>query len=362
MGTWPVFYFLLFAYRVTASLTMQPVVLAFTTLGDSSRYGHATRSAFKIQAFWTSTVMNDTIGEILQRITFGNTLLVAVGFQCIAFVGLLKLLMTVEPMMRRKLIILMMFPSFTIWSSVPSKEAVVVFAMGLALSYLVELFRGQERLSLLHLVGFYFLLIYKSQYFIAILFIILTTKLAAHVRQKAFLPVLFGLLSLLPLYLFRDRIDALSFEVQRHFVGFGRSTREEFFVTQYDVFEKMFTGIFQSFYGPTWSEAQLSLLHMMSFVESGLIVIILIFYIIRQLPRTPAYSFFLSLFALFWILFPTYPLGIMNPGTAIRYRTGYILLIFVIMIVCLSRSVYETWNGTSQRSQLAARSQRPGNA
>ena len=349
MATWPILYCLLFAYRLAVALTMQPVLLAFTTLGDSSRYGHATRTAFKIQAFWNSTVMNDTIGETLQRITFGNTLLVAVGFQCIAFAGLLHLLITVEPIVRRRLIILMMFPSFTIWTSIPSKEAVVVFAMGLVLSYMVDLYRGQERLKFLHLLGFYLLLLYKSQYFIAIFFIIVTTKIAFQVRQKAVLPIIAGVFSLLPMYIFRDKIDALSFEVQRHFLGVGRSTRENFFVAQYDVFEKMLLGMYQSFFGPTWSEAQLSIMHTLTFAESSLIVAMLIFYTIRDLPQTPAYSFLMHLIALFWILFPTYPLGVMNPGSAIRYRSGYLLLVFFIIFVFSSRQVYENWNKASRR-------------
>jgi hypothetical protein len=49
------------------------------------------------------------------------------------------------------------------------------------------------------------------------------------------------------------------------------------------------------------------------------------------------------MFTLFWILFTNYPLGIMNPGSAIRYRTGYEILVFVVMVFLLSPNLFVTW-------------------
>jgi hypothetical protein len=353
MVTWPVFYSLLFAYRAGVALVMMPVVGAFTTLGDSYRYAIWTKMAYSPALLWDSTAMTDTIGAILRTLFFGSALMVGVGFQSIAFVGLLKLLLAVEPKIRRKLIVFMMLPSFTIWTSMPSKEAVVVFALGIVLSYAVAHYQGKQRLTPLHLLGFYLLILYKSQYLPAILFLIFVTRIAPYIRQKGLFVLTVGLISLLPLYLFRDKIDALAFEVQIHFPGMARSTRGDFFFTQYDVFTKMFSGMFQSFFGPTWTEAQVSVLHMVAFFESAVLIGLFIFYTIRQFPRMPAFSFFLSSFVIFWILFPTYPLGVMNPGTAVRYRTGYLLIIFLVMIVYTSRDLYEA-RIAKRRPQLPA--------
>jgi hypothetical protein len=39
-------------------------------------------------------------------------------------------------------------------------------------------------------------------------------------------------------------------------------------------------------------------------------------------------------------LFPNYPFGILNPGSAIRYRADYALFIFAIFAVFLSAQAY----------------------
>ena len=57
----------------------------------------------------------------------------------------------------------------------------------------------------------------------------------------------------------------------------------------------------------------------------------------------PLFGFFLTIGGLFWILFANYPFGIMNPGSAIRYRTGYILFVVLIFTLLLSRDVYLRW-------------------
>ena len=50
-----------------------------------------------------------------------------------------------------------------------------------------------------------------------------------------------------------------------------------------------------------------------------------------------------SFFTLLWILLATYPLGLANPGTAVRYRTDYIMLVYLAAIVLVSRPTYVHW-------------------
>ena len=102
--------------------------------------------------------------------------------------------------------------------------------------------------------------------------------------------------------------------------------------------------MFLGFFGPTLNEVAFGgPLQLASFIESAVLLAVLALAILRQLPSMPVYSALMGGFSLFWILFATYPLGVMNAGSAIRYRTGYELLIFVLITVIMSRQSYVSW-------------------
>ena len=189
---------------------------------------------------------------------------------------------------------------------------------------------------------------------IVVLYIVAVTKVARRVKERAVVAIGAGLLSLVPLYVFRERIDGLAFDVIRNFSG--GSTRQAFWVEKYDVFWKAPYGMFQGFVGPTVAEAASGhVLQLASFIESFVLVGALLFLLLRRLPRIPVYSFFVSLFVTFWIVFPNYPIQIMNPGSAIRYRTGYLMLIFLAFAFLLSRELYVSWAaGTPRRRDRSA--------
>ena len=74
-----------------------------------------------------STKITETIGAVFHHITFGSPTLIDIGFQTIAFIGIFKMLVAVDGKTRRFLALLIMTPSFNIWSSVAAKEALIVF-------------------------------------------------------------------------------------------------------------------------------------------------------------------------------------------------------------------------------------------
>lgn len=331
------------------------MVTRFTKLGDAGQWQHG---GFRFESTWfiDSNAITQNIGAPFSLLFFGNTILINIGFQSLAFYGLYRLLESFDPELRKRLAILLLFPSFNVWTSVAGKEAVLVFAMGILGAYIVEMYDNREKLRVHHLLAGYLIFVFKAHYLPALLFIVGVTKVARHVRQKAAIAVLAGLISLVPLYLFADTIDRIAFDVLPHFVGFGHSTRAAFWVEPYDVFLKAPYGMFQGFYGPTFSEA-LSARHALqfiSFVESGLIVSVLIFLLVKRLPMLPIYNAIVATFASFWILFANYPVGIMNPGSAIRYRSGYIIFLFLVFALLMSREVYISWS--SRRLQPVGRS------
>ena len=362
---WSTFYVFLFVYRCAFSALAYFVVSRLTGLGDVARIISADFTAIDVLRLGAdplqgsrgmAIVIAQNLGRLFKILSFGNELLIFMFFQAVAFVGLVKFLMSLEPNFRKRIALIILFPSFSVWSSIPGKEAIVVFAVGVGCSYVVDMYYNREKLSVLHIVAFAVLAIFKLPYVIAFIYLIGVSKIAYRVRQKAFVALAAGFVSLVPLYTFRDKIDALSFEVIRHFnVGFGRMTREPYWTEQYDVFWKAPYGMYQSFFGPTLSEAATGILQISSFFESAFLVGLLLFFLIRRLPMVPAYNFILVLFATFWMLFPTYPLGIMNPGSAIRYRTGYLLFVVVIFTFLTSREVYASWRA-GHPGAVAARS------
>ena len=101
--------------------------------------------------------------------------------------------------------------------------------------------------------------------------------------------------------------------------------------------------MFQAFFGPTIAETSRGVLQLATFLESIVLLSVLVIYALREFFRLPAYAVVMSTFTLFWILFASYPPGMMNPGTALRYRTGYEMLVFLAIVVLLSRETYVNW-------------------
>ena len=296
----------------------------------------------------SSTGITDTLGWIFQRLVAGDPIGVNICFQAIAFVGLVRLLLSVEPEFRRQFAIFVMLPSFTLWSSIASKESIVVFSICFISSYLIKAYRNEYRFHIFHIFPVYLLFIFKPHYFASIVFFLVVLILTRHVRQKALLAAVLGVFSLTFLWIFRDTIDTLAFVVQIHFVGegaVGRSSRPEYWEMTYDVYRKAPSGMVLAFFGPTWREASTSLVHILSFAESCILSVVLIGLFLRRLPELPVYSVFITSLTSFWLMFANYPFGVMNPGTAIRYRTGYVILIFVMFSIVLSRRSYLTWTG-----------------
>ncbi len=125
---------------------------------------------------------------------------------------------------------------------------------------------------------------------------------------------------------------------------------EPFFVDRYDVFLKAPEGMFLAFVGPTLAEVATTPLHLITFLESMFLVAVLAYFVVRRLPSLPIYSVIMGFFITFWVMFPNYPLGVMNPGTAIRYRTGWIIPVIVVIAFLLSRELYVSWRGGTARS------------
>lgn len=361
--SWSLLLLFLWGYRSLYSYVGQAVVANLTTLGDSSKFQRAelTERGINLAAAATdvigvrsvSTVLTEYIGAGFARIFFGSPVLVNIGFQTIAFVGIAAFLMSLRPQHRLIAAGFIVLPSFTLWSSIASKEAIVVFAVGLICAHVVKQLRREKRSLLLLMIGLGVIAIYKNHYIPALLFTIVGIAVARHVRQAHFLALLGIVVSMVPLYFLKDRLAAQALAILPHFLNVGdvggRLTREAFWQSPDEVFLKAAEGMALSFFGPTLEEARVGLLQAASFMESSFLVGALLIIAFWRLPRVPLFFLFLGLGTVFWILFANYPFGVMNAGGAIRYRTGYELIVILVIVVIFSRHTYLAWRLPSVR-------------
>ncbi len=370
--TWNAYYVLLYLYRCFFSVLAQVVVLRITAIPDSTGYQAANIAevallaqaqqyslTFAMQA--NAGLLTRAIAAVLSLFSGGSAILINIGFQSIAFVGILLFLRAVEPSARRVLAVLLMFPSFTLWTSITSKEAIVVCLLGILAKHVIDIFYGRDRGVAYYLFVLLpvcaILFTFKPHFLAAIVFVFGVAKVGAYTRKPATLALLAGAASLVPLYLFRDPLDAFA---QARYMGVlrepGNSNRSVAFLAEkYDTFLKAPEGMLRAFFGPTLAEATDGVLHLISFIESSVLIAVLVVFVLVRLPRTPVYMAILGLFTVFWIVFANYPLGLANPGTAVRYRADYVLLVYLGLLPLLSRGLYVRW----RQSLEAHRPRRP---
>lgn len=349
--TWSVVYLLLWAYRCLYSVAAEVVISRLTSLGDSGRYQDS-----KIEGSVAgvaagaldnpreaATVLTETLGASFNVISGGSAVITNIGFQTIAFIGIVALLRATPPQMRMLMILFAALPSFSLWSSVASKEALVVYGVGVLSALIIKLYNRTGTIQPQHLLALVVVALAKNHYLPALGFLFIGTYVAQHVRQRASLVLWVGTLSIAMLFVFESYLGKMAIEVARHFDNMG-SSRPPFWITEQDVLVKAPLGMLLAFFGPTLSEVSNGPLQLMTFAESSLLIGILLIILLARLPSMPVYMALMGMFTIFWIMFASYPFGAMNGGSAIRYRTGYQLLIFALIVVVMSRTSYVSWS------------------
>lgn len=375
---WGLVYLFLFLYRCLVSVLGETFVLRLTSIADTGTYQSGVVSEVyqaaaqgisddfigalvDVHGGGFTTIVTIKIGAIFNELFFGNPYLINIGFQTFTFIGLIYLLHSTAPALRLRLLVLTMLPSFTLWTSIASKESIVAASVAVLTAYLIRMYDGKVIPGLHHVVAAIVLFVFKPYYGVAFAYGITTTFVSQFIRRKALVSLLMGIFTLVGLYTFHEQFVRYSLVVQDAFIiatpthvgGWGsRTTRTEpFFVEDIDVFIKAPEGIIRAFFGPTIPEVSTSVLHLITFLEGVVLAIALAFIVLKSIRRLPVYNAILGIFMAFWILLPSYPFGVMNPGTAIRYRSGYILLIIVVFAVLMSRPLYLNWvERTTRRS------------
>ncbi len=364
--SWNMAYAVLWAYRSLFSVLGEVFVMRFTSIEDTRNY----QSQQLVESFSSAsqvgnqidvkmqiyaTTITELTGALIGFLVAGNPILVNIGFQTIGFIGLVVFLKAVDEQSRKWLLVLMMLPSFTVWSSIASKEAIIIMLVGVICAHVVRMYNNTDKLRPHHFLVLLVLYMFKPHYLIPVVYVLGISYVARHVRQQTTVAIVAFIATMVMMYIFRDQIDDFARTVDGWLTALGgRSTRPPFLVEPYDVYVKAPYGMFMAFFGPKLTEAANGVLHMLTFIESSFMVGILFMLFIQRLPELPVYNVVLAMGTTFWVMFPNYPLGIFNPGTAVRYRTGYILLIFLAFIVLLPRARRLPWRLRRRRRPVQA--------
>jgi len=313
----------------------------FTTLGDTHRYlGGATYGS--TLWFLNSTEMMDFLAHTLS--IFLGPVIANLPFVLLSIYGIYYSVKRLS-LNNKELIALLTvlsFPSFGVWTSIASKEAVAVFFLGVVLGFIIDVIkRNPKKNYILVLFSFYLCWLFKPQYLLGIFsvltFVVISKKLSLKGMGKLILLVIFFMVSLMVLYIMRHEINELSLVMPLHFSLDGGSTRENtIWINDFDVFWNAPYGMFIGFYGPTALEALSKSTHFLAFTES-LLILLAFFYAVLKLLLISINTgklnvYFLGVFltATLWILFVHYPFGALNPGSAIRYRGGFYAFVVIL--------------------------------
>jgi len=336
---WIIFYISKIVYMFFAIF----VYSKFTMLGDTDSYIYS--------SYTLNYPMNSThiIGYFASRIhTYFGTIFTHIVFLSLSFYGIYYSVSRLRLSNKELLYIflLLSLPSFGVWTSIVSKESIGVLYMGIILGYFIDLMENKKRkIKFIEYFALCLLYIFKIQYFSAILslwiFIKVSNVLSLKSNGKSLFLFIYILITISFFYYFRDYINDISFKMPEHFSLNGGSTRENiFWIKDYDVFFNAPYGMFIAFWGPTLSEVINKPIQGIVFMESFVIFTLFVCFLYRALLLTIETKkiniFYLSilLIVLFWLLFVHYPFGVLNPGSALRYRENFyaFLVVFIFYL------------------------------
>lgn len=322
------------------------VISQYTQLGDTERY----LSAQQLDLQLNSTAVMDSIGYLTSGLPSGLKHLPMLFLSFSGLVYLIKVMgqTNIIKTSNDRLIIFIFFaiPSFGIWSSIHSKEAVGVLYMSIIAAFIIRV-NIQKIIfpNFLEALALFLCALFKPQYLISIITVYVFVVVIRQCKLSVGLQILIFLLCVsfqtTFLYILQPTIDGLAVQMHGHFDSqTAMSTRENLLVEPGDFFKYLLFGMFISFYGPLLSEISNSYIKLLTFIESLFLVISMLYVfflaVLKSFPKFTPVNFFIVFLSFFWLLFVHYPFGFFNPGAAIRYRTGFLPFLYAMLMMYLN--------------------------
>ena len=324
-------------------------------LGDSGAY---LNSPIVINSglLRNNTLLISTVTAILKKFLFID-FFVHLAF-CLMSFWALKLVIETLRFSQGKtylLIFLLSFPSFGMWTSVVSKEALTCVFTCFNIIWILNLLRDEKlRFPIwLNLICLYFTVIMRPSVGAGVVLLISAlyfNKVVWINKYIRFLAMLAGVISsafivyMLTLRFVKDTFIPLAEAYFDPRYYSSTSTREfGFWKTASDLYSKAPLGMFIANLGPTLMESLKKPFFIPYFIEGMIFIFMSLFMILAtlfsQLWRQVIKSNFIIflIFGVFVILFINYPFGIYNPGSATRYRSSYYHIIVILLFFFYQR-------------------------
>lgn len=328
-------------------LAATQVVARITTLGDSGRY-IAGPLSFSPNFLYSSTEMMDTIASSIASLAGGP--IAHLFFLLLSTYGIYYSLRRVV-IGRNQLVFLLVIlstPTFSIWTSIVSKESVLVFSLGLILGNFfrfVQSKRFESKISFV--IGMYLLVVFKPHYIPAITVLFLSVYPRARLGTRELYVLLFCIgaiaSSIITILYNYEIFDHFAIEFPKHFNQDASGTRENWlWISSGDFLRNAPEGMLWALIGPFYSEAQDSIKYLIPFVESCILIclffyVAIVYFYARINPGNGYHvpvSFLVIVLSLLFMAFVHYPFGVLNPGAALRYRSGFFAFYTILIFYC----------------------------
>lgn len=346
------------------------ILAKFTLVGDNKGFvdlGFLPLIHSHPEKLSLSTIVTQYFVYFVRVVLLNSGYLTNLFFNLLSFVGIYLAIAKVK--LERNLagylfLAVLFLPNFSLWSSVASKETLVILFSGLVIWAIADYFESGKcsvlsiknrtfqtiLLQLLFFLSVGLLFFYKPAFSLFLIplfgFIFFSENTKLKNNRKIFVYLLLLLFFVLLAYRMRDGIDYFTQHIHEAFPDTARSNRSNIWTYQYSFFYKLPYAMFLSVWGPLPSELN-TLFKTFTFAESVVLVgcyFSFLFLFVRH------YSWKIQGFVIPFILICSIvlclitmtPMGTYNPGTAIRYRTNnYLYLLIFFYYLSYPKLCYE---------------------
>lgn len=308
----------------------------FTQLGDTLPYLHS-NNAFQIDTLWSSTKIMYSLGEVFKKI-FVFDILTCIPFCLLSTYSYSYIFRYFSKISKaQKIIIMLVFysPSFGIWTSICSKEAISVFYFSILGVFLCQVLDKTKKFpNFIEILSFYLCLIFKPLLFIPLIQFYLIIITFGKNKFLQFITIFtLIILNILFLKYFSDEINTFVNNIFSHFSS-GNSTRENIWTEENDYIRKFYIAMPLSFIGPVLSDILKSPIQILFTLESLILIYILFLPSIRKIIYLKKKTLINALIAffIFSLLYFNSFQGALNPGSGLRYRENIIVLITIMVL------------------------------
>ncbi len=302
-------------------------------LGDTPDYlagAHIFRNDPTSTSYWMSVT-----GSLFSRV-LGGGFLPNVPLLLLAWYGIARACREIELDRRRWvwLFVALLSPSYQLWSSIHSKEAVVGFGLCMLVAFALQRFKGahQSRADrFLALMAGLLVVFFKPLYAAAVCWLAAFAYIVPQSRSRAMVSNLVAVMMvtaiIVAVAIAAPEASQVASQFHLHFSEAGDFTRlDRSWAGVLDAVRDAPLGMFAAFVGPTYREAQQSIAMTPFFVEGVITLAGLFLLALRACLRGGALriSRFWFLFGFFLLLLAAnYPFGHFNPGSALRYKQSF---------------------------------------